>query len=208
MNSIAMRREERTWRSPSAAAETSRSSAAWAGALASWIDEEALPRLIVGPDRHIHWMSAGARRLLESGGPFHLEDGRIAVTGRAFGSMLEKLIAEARRPQGACAVAEGQAACWVLRASPIGAVEEGLIGISLRERGSRRFGLLGSIHGLTPMQGKVIEMMLQGQETHEVAAQLNISMATLRSHLKEAYRKLRVTSRAELFVSAVDFMTP
>jgi DNA-binding CsgD family transcriptional regulator len=51
-------------------------------------------------------------------------------------------------------------------------------------------------------------MMLAGADTGGIALALAISVETLRTHVKHAYRKLGVSSRGQLFAGALDFIHP
>lgn len=84
-----------------------------------------------------------------------------------------------------------------------------LIGLTLqRARGEVRFQALIENHLLTPSEGRIIEMLLAGAETGRIAQALDISIETLRTHLKHAYQKLGVRSRGELFAEALSFVGP
>jgi DNA-binding NarL/FixJ family response regulator len=56
---------------------------------------------------------------------------------------------------------------------------------------------LGAVHGLTSRQRQVLELLGEGRTTREIAAALDLSTETVRTHLKRIYRQLGVHSRAE-----------
>jgi DNA-binding CsgD family transcriptional regulator len=51
---------------------------------------------------------------------------------------------------------------------------------------------------LSVAQGKVLELLLIGLQEKEVATKLDISQNTVHNHVKRIYKKLNVSSRAEL----------
>jgi DNA-binding CsgD family transcriptional regulator len=55
-----------------------------------------------------------------------------------------------------------------------------------------------SVKLLSAMQRKVLDGLLRGLQEKTVAAELRIKPNTLHNHVKEIYRKMGVTSRAEL----------
>jgi DNA-binding CsgD family transcriptional regulator len=59
-------------------------------------------------------------------------------------------------------------------------------------------GLLLAVHGLTPREREVSELLIAGADPHDVATQLNLSVHTIRSHIKTIFTKVGVSSRAEL----------
>jgi DNA-binding NarL/FixJ family response regulator len=51
---------------------------------------------------------------------------------------------------------------------------------------------------LTPREGEVMELLQGGKSNAEIAAELNVSIETVRSHARRIYRKLGVKTRREL----------
>lgn len=52
--------------------------------------------------------------------------------------------------------------------------------------------------GLTNKEKEVLQLLIKGFSYKEISAQINISVETLNSHIKNIYRKLNVHSRSEL----------
>ena len=67
-------------------------------------------------------------------------------------------------------------------------------------------GQLGSflldLHGLTPAQQRVTELLLRGFSTRQIVERLCLSPHTVQEHVRAAYDKVGVGSRREL-VSAL-----
>lgn len=55
---------------------------------------------------------------------------------------------------------------------------------------------------LTPTEGEVVGLVLEGLANKEIAARLFMSLATVKSHLTHAYAKLGVASRSQLAAAA------
>jgi DNA-binding NarL/FixJ family response regulator len=49
-------------------------------------------------------------------------------------------------------------------------------------------------------EGQILKMLAAGQHYKEIAAQLDISIDTVRTHIRRIYRKLQVNSRAEAVI--------
>ena len=64
--------------------------------------------------------------------------------------------------------------------------------------GVRAFELLAADYRLTPRESEVTELFSQGYSVKSIAESLCISLGTVQSHLKSAYRKLEIHSRDEL----------
>ncbi len=55
-------------------------------------------------------------------------------------------------------------------------------------------------YDLTTREQDVLELLLQGASTKEIAKSLGISPKTVEKHLTKIYRKYNVTSRVEILV--------
>jgi DNA-binding CsgD family transcriptional regulator len=175
-------------------------------ALANWVDGERRARLIVTRDLDVMWMNEAARALRDDGEAFEVSDGRL--TPRS--PIIAGLVFAARPEEAGCAVVPGEGGRhWVAWAREVCAPPNALIGLTLqRARSEIRFQALIENHLLTPSEGRIIEMLLAGVETGRIAQALDISIETLRTHLKHAYQKLGVRSRGELFAEALSFIGP
>jgi DNA-binding NarL/FixJ family response regulator len=67
--------------------------------------------------------------------------------------------------------------------------------------------ILRELGALTPQQLCVLDMICRGLQNKQIAHELNISITTVKVHVTEVLRKLRVRSRTEAIVkiSALDF---
>jgi DNA-binding NarL/FixJ family response regulator len=68
-----------------------------------------------------------------------------------------------------------------------------------REAGAREIGKL-----LTPREIEVLRMTASGLRNKAIAEQLNVSEATIKTHLHSIYEKIQVRSRAELILYCKD----
>jgi DNA-binding CsgD family transcriptional regulator len=65
-------------------------------------------------------------------------------------------------------------------------------------QGTELTSLLMLVHGLSDREREVVELLLRGLPTEEVAARLCISRHTLRDHIKATFAKVGVVSRPQL----------
>lgn len=175
-------------------------------ALAAWIDSEMRARLLVTRGLDVVWMNEAARTLQDDGELFGVEGGRLASQSRA----LARLAAQARSEEARCLAAAGSdGRTWVIWAREVATSPTSLIGLTLQRVGGEvRFQALIETHLLSPSEGRIVEMLLAGLETGRIAQIMDVSLETVRSHLKRAYQKMGVRSRGELFAQALAFVGP
>ena len=69
----------------------------------------------------------------------------------------------------------------------------------LRATGARpRRRVTTGIGALTPSERRIAELAAAGQQNREIAEALFVTMATVEFHLRNAYRKLGISSRTQL----------
>jgi len=156
--------------------------------------------VIVGSDNQIVQMSLGAEERLAD-----------LISGEASGDPLAPvaaLIGAARRygrgetqipPRCRLRAASGM---WlVLHAGPLSSTgdREGEVVITIEEaRPPEIVALVVAAFGLTPRERDVVQLVLQGVDTKEIAASLHLSTYTVQDHLKSVFDKADVRSRREL----------
>ena len=77
--------------------------------------------------------------------------------------------------------------------------DDGRIAITIEPAdSSATLALLVDAHGLTEREGAVVQSVVAGASTAEIAAGLCISSYTVQDHLKSVFRKVGVSSRRQL----------
>jgi two-component system nitrate/nitrite response regulator NarL len=71
------------------------------------------------------------------------------------------------------------------------------IALTIQERGGE------GERGLTPRESAVLALAAEGCSTREIAAQLGVASATVKTHLRSAYHKLDVRDRASAVAAAM-----
>lgn len=174
-------------------------------ALMRWLETESKARIMVSADLVVRWMSHAAKALVESG-DIRVQDGRL--TPRS--AVVSDLINSSETGAASCALLlDSEQRTWVVWARRLCNPPASLIGVIFHPpRMTARFSALVDTHTLTPSEGRVVEMLLNGLETGRIAQVLNVSNETLKTHLKHIYCKMNVKSRGELFAQAGGFATP
>jgi DNA-binding CsgD family transcriptional regulator len=65
-----------------------------------------------------------------------------------------------------------------------------------------------AFQSLTLREREIVTMVLRGHSTESIAMQLGISPGTVKIHRKNIYRKMKVSTQAELFAAFIGFAAP
>lgn len=175
-------------------------------ALAGWISQERRARLIVTPSADVLWISTAARALIDAGSPLQIQVGRLTGTTPQISERLRSLLASVDAPAPCWVLEETEAVIWAQQIESVGPLRIGLTIRPIKEE--LEITALAEARQLTAAEARIVRMMLGGADTGRIAEALDISVETLRTHVKHVYRKLGVNSRGELFATALAFMQP
>jgi len=170
----------------------------------SWLDRDAVPRLICTQDGALLWTNEVGQDALIGGGALELRDGLLQASDRAGQYLFARFIADLGPLPGSVALpAPDGDGHLLLRGRQIGG-----------DRGTRYLGLgfhptgsgfravyadLDKVYQLTPAEYRVLGEMIDGRTADAIARLMKLSIETVRSHIRHIYAKMRVSSREELF---------
>jgi DNA-binding CsgD family transcriptional regulator len=140
---------------------------------------------------------------------------RAAAAWQALPRPYDALLARER--QGRCLLAAGQAEAslrvlsgaaeglqWLRDHGDLGRMRDGVKAYGARSGAARRPGRPSYGDNLSPRELDVVRLLVTGRTNRQIADVLVVSIQTVASHLHSAMRKLRVTSRTGLAVTAVE----
>lgn len=184
---------------------------AWSQALTAWVDTDPRIRMIVSRSGRIFWANEAANRMLGEGGlGFRVWDQHLIAENAAVAAKLTSLLADAPLNAALFGVTPQEPdQQWMLWAQQLIPGNEPMIGLAAhRVSEPVSYEAMLRVHHLTPSETQILTLMLAGVETGRIAQRQEISIETLRTHVKHAYRKLNVKSRGELFAKAVNYVSP
>lgn len=163
--------------------------------VASWMDHDPRARAVLDEERTL------SRR-----------NGRLAPKDARTARELKRLLAEASITQSTQCIAEdGRGEHIVITAKRLPEPWEHLVGLTFHLTGvGFRFEVadLRQAFGLTRCERMVAQNLLAGQNAEQTAAVLEISIDTVRTHIKRVYAKLGVSSREGFFRKLAPFVLP
>ena len=168
------------------------------------LESVGVPSYVLDSTGIVRWINPAAERLLGD------------VRGRHFSSVVapedsRRASEEFSRKVLGTAPATDAAAVLVSTAGTRVAVE--ISSVPLRS-GERVVGVFGLFEGrpddmpttpppqLTPRQVEVLRLLEQGRSTKQIAAELHLSVETVRNHIRRLFRALGVHSRLEAVAAA------
>jgi len=179
-------------------------------ALAQWIEADGRARVLVDDALRICWLSPAAERLMNGPGSILVRNGHLRTRENRFDRQLRELIDCASRQMSSCCVHDTKTGeHLVLTAVRLAAPSQDRVGLTLvRASDDFPFQLadLHSAFGFTQTEGRVAYHLMCGRTAEETAHELEVSLETVRTHIKRAYAKLSVSSREAFFHRLTPFV--
>lgn len=174
-------------------------------ALTHWVNQETKARILLSSDMEIYWISEAAKTLIINN-IIRVCDGRWQPRTKPIVEFVEST----KLDDYSCAIfSDNDQRPWVLWGRRLTPLPNSVIGLIFQPpRQFASFNALVDMHILTRTEGRVVELLLNGFETSQIAQELGISSQTLKTHIKHAYSKLGVRSRGELFAQSAAFARP
>lgn len=175
--------------------------AARAGIFSLWAEHDERAKLIVDELGEVLWANPAALDLIESLDPIDPVD--RGGDGACWPALLRKIVA---RVDGSTAwicvpyARDGKLLCAATQLRS----EEGRpwIGLTLKamaDAPSVKDGALQGIFHLTTAERRIVQALFKGRTAEEAGATLDISVGTVRVHIRHIYEKLAVGSREAMF---------
>ncbi len=171
----------------------------------AWMEGDDRPRLICSDDLHLVWANPTARTDLAQGVDLELKDGQLVMRERAHQAELGALVKNCDTQIATLALsARDGDGHFLLRARRIEAdgVEGGRVCLTFLRSGASfqpRYADLERAFQLTPAEHRVLLKMAEGMNAEAIAEAKDLSIETVRSHIRSLYNKMSVTSREEIF---------
>jgi DNA-binding CsgD family transcriptional regulator len=147
------------------------------------------------------WCNAAAMRMLQGTSPMVLRNGQLmtrrTATNTAFRTWLKGLsdgpsfhVVRGDLPQNNV----------VIQAMAVSGAADDVVGCRLRSAGARtEIADLAMALGITPAQSGIVRRMILGSSLEQISEETGLSITTVRTHLRNIYARLNISSRDELF---------
>lgn len=169
----------------------------------AWIDYDFNPRVIVADDLTIIWANAAARSALARRRDVENRAGIFsAVNSQHQQPLIDFILAGGALVSSWCIERTDGDGQLILRTQRIDWGENGVFGVTFFGSGDdfvARFSNLDAVFGLTRTESGVLADLLQGQGAERIAGGRQVSIETIRTHIRKIYAKLGVATREALF---------
>jgi DNA-binding CsgD family transcriptional regulator len=169
--------------------------------LTRWTFAAPYPLALLQKNGRLVWCNAAAMRLLQGASPMVLRNGllltRKSTTTTAFRNWLKGLNDE---PSLHVVRGDGVQGNVVIQAMAVSGAADEVVGCRLRVSGARtEIADLAMALGITPAQSGIVRRMILGSSLEQISDETGLSITTVRTHLRNIYARLGISSRDELF---------
>jgi DNA-binding CsgD family transcriptional regulator len=175
-----------------------------------WVTRERKARLIFDRSMRLLWANAAAHEMLLHGVHIALGDEGVAIRQDELRVLVEQAM-RARTEESLFVIEHSDDMGSDLLARFERLRDDGAkayFGLQLIRHAPTPGGwseVLAAHFQLTPKQTQVLTRMISGEAGEDIAKAMRISIETVRTHVRDVYAKMRVSSREELFVRVRPF---
>lgn len=156
----------------------------------------------------VFWMNSTAETFLRKHGAT-LSAGRVQLAQRERQKDFECFLSIARAEvQSWVLDLPGDDAALIFRCRTIGETGFRLLTIFHPDSPPTSVPDVGALFGLTPSETRILEGLVDGRRADELAENLNVSIETVRTHIRRFYNKLGVNSREQMIAKVSAYRVP
>jgi DNA-binding CsgD family transcriptional regulator len=169
--------------------------------LTRWTFAAPHPLALLQKNGRLVWCNAAGMRLLQGTSPLVLRNGllmtRRSATTNAFRAWLKDLTDQ---PSFHLVRGDAPQANVVIQAMGVSGASDDVVGCMLRSASAQvELADLSQALGITPAQSGIVRRMILGSSLEQISDETGLSITTVRTHLRNIYARLKISSRDELF---------
>jgi DNA-binding CsgD family transcriptional regulator len=161
--------------------------------------------LIVDPERRVLWRNPAAEHLADRSETLALRGGQLTTLDRTLTQELDRFLDGARHngsDASVCMPCIDGDGYILIRAHHLRWRERDAFGLRLQLTGKGyrpRYADYRAVFGLTPAEAAIVSEIMDGFTATDIAGRSGLSVGTVRTHVRNIYAKMDVTSREQLF---------
>ena len=175
-----------------------------AGLAINLLQSDSLPRLFIDAERNVVWRNDAADALLADRSDVEIRGGQLVADDRGRHALLTEFLAqEGDGPRTLCLPCSDGDGHLVIQANNVGnGSGPHAVSLTIHLTGSRfeaRYADLRAPFGLTNAEHQIVIQLVRGRTAEHIASDTGSSVGTVRTHIRNIYAKLDVSSREMLF---------
>lgn len=173
-----------------------------------WFELYPRPCLLVSRRLAVASLNVAAQTLIADDPGLVLRDGHFGARDRKVQATLEEAVRIAEVGEPIQRVLFSTGAIYVVRFVALGESLDAPVAVTLRatEQNDLVCADLAEPFGLTHAEQRIVERLLRGCSSQDIADAMGKSVLTVRTHIKRAYTKLSVATREQLFARLLPFL--
>lgn len=179
--------------------------------LHAWSDRTGVPCLIVAPDGQLIWGNQIGHVLLDDGDRLTDQSGRLQCSDKSQQAELMTFLEQAADKGDVWVYLDAKIGNLLIRGEPIRRNGQRAAGLMIHPVGEATEAVwadLTRIFPLTRAEAAVVRNAAAGARADAIAADLGVSLETVRTHFRRIYAKLGVGSREQLFALVTPYRLP
>ncbi|GGD89050.1 hypothetical protein GCM10011515_05910 [Tsuneonella deserti] len=162
---------------------------------------DARPRIVIDRERRVLWHSESAERLLTPPVPVRLDGGRLSADAAASAGLLSDFVQGIADHCESLLIRGENRRHWAMMVAWCVAESRDeicvLLNLSVPHRGVEESGLSRALR-LTAAESRVLDEFARLYTPREIADRMQVSLSTVRSHLKQIHAKAGVETAVQL----------
>ena len=176
----------------------------------NWLERDGCARMIVDDDLVVNWMNSAATEIVRQTNAIRIANAMLRISKREMDEPFAQFVRMSGDVISPFCIHVHYGEHLLLTAQRVlGTSPQHLTGLTLR-RTTRRYLLYGdaleTAFRLTSTERKVLESLFLGETADEVGGRLNMSVGTVRTHIRHIYNKVDVSSREAMFSKLVPYI--
>lgn len=167
-----------------------------------WCEASTTPAVVVDRDGVLLWANRSGAAFVRANAVIRLVNGRVATTDPTQDADLRRFIRDLGDEPGVwvCKSDGGHVLVRGDISDPPGLPRAvGLSFFPAKEAPDYLWADIRQVFGLTGAEASVVRRLMEGHRVEVISGNMNVSVETVRTHIRRIYNKLGVSSREELF---------
>lgn len=172
-----------------------------------WSASFPTPTVLLHSDLRIIWRNSAAEDMLAGKAPFSASGGSLLFADRSLAAEFKRRLGGLTGPDAWIYPDDGD--FWILRVDPLApdGHEPAAAVMFYCHRPSTHYvwADFGRVFGLTRSEAEIVKGLVGGASAEELADGLEVSIETVRTHIKRTYAKMNVKNREQMFALLMQF---